>query len=176
MAGPRIAVVGAGAWGTTLARLIAGAEPVILLCHSPEVAEGISRTRRNERRLPGIDLPEQVIATADPAALREAVDLVVFATPSRHLRVTVAAAAPHLPASADLLSVVKGLEAGSLLRMSELITAAGGVSGERVAALSGPNLALEIARGLPASAVIAATDPELAQRMHSASGTTARPG
>jgi glycerol-3-phosphate dehydrogenase (NAD(P)+) len=165
MAGPRIAVVGAGAWGTTLARLIAGVEPVTLLCRTPKVAEEISRTRRNEGRLPGIDLPERVIATADPAVLADALDLVVFATPSRHLRGTVALAAPHLSAGADIVSVVKGLEPGSLLRMSEVIADAGGLPPARIAALSGPNLALEIARGLPASAVIAAADPELAQRV-----------
>ena len=165
MAGPRVAVVGAGAWGTTLARLIAGVEPVRLLCHSTEVADEITGSRRNERRLPGIDLPPPVIASADPAILADATDLVIFATPSRHLRSTVAAVAPHLPASADLLSVVKGLESESLLRMSEVIAAAGGVPAERVAALSGPNLAFEIARGLPASAVIAAADPDLAQRV-----------
>jgi glycerol-3-phosphate dehydrogenase (NAD(P)+) len=165
MAGPRIAVVGAGAWGTTLARLIAGTEPVSLVCHSHESADEISRTRRNERRLPGIDLPERLIATADAAVLADALDLVVFATPSRHLRGTVAVVAPHLAPGADVLTVVKGLEAGSLLRMSEVIADAGEIPAERVAALSGPNLALEIARGLPASAVIAALDPELAQRI-----------
>ena len=165
MTGPRVAVVGAGAWGTTLARLIAGVEPVTLLCHSAAAAEEIARTRRNEGRLPGIDLPERVIATADSAALAEALDLVIFATPSRHLRRTVVQAAPHLAATADLLSVVKGLEAGSLLRMTEVIADAGGMAPGRIAALSGPNLALEIARGLPASAVIAALDAELAQRV-----------
>ena len=165
MAGPRVAVVGAGTWGTTLAALVAGVEPVTLLCHSSDIAEEISRSRRNERRLPGIDLPDRITATTDPAALAEAVDLVVFATPSRHLRTTVALVEPHLAPTADLLSVVKGLEAGSLLRMSEVVAAASRVPVERVAALSGPNLALEIARGLPASAVIAAADPDLAQRV-----------
>jgi glycerol-3-phosphate dehydrogenase (NAD(P)+) len=165
MAGPRVAVVGAGAWGTTLARLIASAEPVTLLCHSAAVADEISRTHRNERRLPGIDLPERVVATADPAALADAVDLVVVAVPSRHVRGTVASVAAYLPPGADLLSVVKGLEPDSLMRMSEVVAASAGVDVSRVAALSGPNLALEIARGLPASAVIAASDPELAQRV-----------
>ena len=89
MTGPRVAVVGAGAWGTTLARLIARIEPVTLLCHSPETAARIVATGRNEARLPGVDLPPTVIATADPAALRDATDLVVFATPSAHLRATV---------------------------------------------------------------------------------------
>ena len=165
MAAPRVAVVGAGAWGTTLARLIAGAEPVSLLCHSPELAAEIIGTRRNERRLPGIDLSERVIATADPAVIADAAELVVFATPSRHLRASVGLVASHLPATTDVVSVVKGLETGSLLRMTEVISDAGAVPPERVAALSGPNLALEIARGLPASAVIAAVDPEVAQRV-----------
>ena len=58
MPGPRVAVIGAGAWGTTLAAIVAKREPVLLLCHRPEVVEEISRTHRNERRLPGVDLPE----------------------------------------------------------------------------------------------------------------------
>jgi glycerol-3-phosphate dehydrogenase (NAD(P)+) len=165
MTDPLVAVVGAGAWGTTLAGLIAGTEPVTLLCHSKTAADEIARTGRNERRLPGIDLPERVVATADPTAITAAADLVIFATPSRHLRATVTDLAPDLASSADLVSVVKGLEHGSLLRMSEVIVAAAGVNENRVAALSGPNLALEIAKGLPASAVIAASDNELAQRV-----------
>ena len=82
----RVAVVGAGAWGTTLAGILAQREPVTLLCHSPETAARIRDERRNEARLPGIDLPANLRATADPAALAEATDLVVFAVPSAHLR------------------------------------------------------------------------------------------
>jgi glycerol-3-phosphate dehydrogenase (NAD(P)+) len=165
MPGPHVAVVGAGAWGTTLAAIVAKREPILLLCHSVEVADEISRTHRNERRLPGIDLPDSLVASADPATLGDATDLVIFATPSSHLRSVAALVAPHLPASADVLTVVKGLEAGSLLRMSEVIAQAAGIDPARVAALSGPNLAGEIARGLPASAVVAADDPELATRI-----------
>lgn len=161
----RVAVIGAGAWGTTLARLIALDEPVTLLCHRPEVAALIAATRRNEARLPGVDLPPRVRPTADAATLREAVDLVVFAVPSAHLRSVAAAVAPAIPASAALLSVVKGLEADTLLRMSEVIASAAGIATMRIAALSGPNLAAEIARGLPASAVVAAPDLELARRI-----------
>jgi glycerol-3-phosphate dehydrogenase (NAD(P)+) len=160
-----LAVVGAGAWGTTLAAIVAGVEPVTLLCHSAELAREISATRRNERRLPGVELPARVAATADAGALAGAVELVIFAVPSRYLRGTLAAVAGQLPADADLLSVAKGLEAGSLLRMSEVIADAGAVSADRVAALSGPNLADEIARGLPASAVVASPDPALADRI-----------
>jgi glycerol-3-phosphate dehydrogenase (NAD(P)+) len=90
---------------------------------------------------------------------------VLFAVPSRHLRASIEAIAAHLAPGADLLSVVKGLEDGTLLRMSEVVREAASVPEARIAALSGPNLALEIAGGLPASAVIAATDAELAQRI-----------
>jgi glycerol-3-phosphate dehydrogenase (NAD(P)+) len=165
MPGPRVAVIGAGAWGTTLAAMVAKREPVLLLCHRPEVAEEISQTHRNERRLPGVDLPEELVASADPADLASAADLVIFATPSVHLRSVGAKAGPHIPTSADILSVVKGIEAGSLLRMSEVIAEAADIEPGRIAALSGPNLAGEIARGLPASAVVAADDPSLAARI-----------
>ena len=161
---PRVAVVGAGAWGTTLAAIVAKREPAVLLCHRADLAEEISRTHRNERRLPGVELPGDLIASADPAAIATA-DLVIFATPSLHLRSVVTRVAPHIAPDADVLSVVKGLEAGTLLRMSEVIAGAGRIAPERVAALSGPNLAAEIARGLPASAVVAAEDPELAARI-----------
>ncbi|HUQ43707.1 MAG TPA: NAD(P)H-dependent glycerol-3-phosphate dehydrogenase [Candidatus Limnocylindria bacterium] len=166
----RVAVVGSGAWGTTLALLVARAEPVTLLSHSTETAERLATTRRNERRLPGIELPEKIEVTADPAALADATDLVLLAVPSAHLRASVARVAPFIPASADVLSVVKGIEHGTLLRMTEVVADASAAAGfpiesRRIAALSGPNLAQEIARSLPASAVIASEDPELGDRI-----------
>jgi len=161
----RVAVVGAGAWGTTLARLIARTEPVTLLCHSPATAARIAATRRNEARLPGVQLPASLVATADISAIQDATDLVIIAVPSAHVRSTLERIGPHIPATADVLSLVKGLEQGSLLRMSEVIAQAGRIEPSRIAALSGPNLAAEIARGLPASAVVAATDLELADRI-----------
>lgn len=165
MAGPLVAVVGAGAWGTTLARVISRVEPVTLLCHSESTAAEIRATGRNERRLPGLDLGKDVVATADPTALTDAVDLVVFAAPSAHLRTTAAMCAPFLGERTDVLSVVKGLERGSLLRMSEVIADATGIRPGRIAALSGPNLAAEVARNLPASAVVATADLEVAERV-----------
>ena len=101
----RVAVVGAGAWGTTLAAIIGRQEPVLLLSHSAETAERIQRERRNERRLPGIDLPDGLEATADPERLRDATDLVVVAVPSQHVRDMVKRFAPFIPASADIDSV-----------------------------------------------------------------------
>ena len=165
MTGPRVAVVGAGAWGTTLAILLGKVEPVLLLAHDHAAAARIEAARENERRLPGVPLPPAVKVSAEPADLADAVDLVIVAVPSNHLRATLGRLAAHLAPSADVLSVVKGLEPGTLLRMSEVVADAAGISPRRVAALSGPNLATEIARGLPASAVVAAEEPELADRI-----------
>ena len=165
MTGPRVAVVGAGAWGTTLALMIGRVEPVVLLAHDAAAASRIAAARENERRLPGIALPDSVVVSADPDSIADAGDLVIFAVPSNHLRVTAERIAPLLPASADVLSVAKGLERGTLLRMTQVIVEAAAVSPRRVAALSGPNLASEIARGLPASAVVAAESTELADRI-----------
>ena len=98
MDGPRVAVVGAGAWGTTLAKVIARVEPVTLVCHSAETADSINATGQNVRRLPGVELPRTIVATADVADLAAATDLVLFAAPSAHLRTTAAACAPFLAA------------------------------------------------------------------------------
>ena len=168
---PRIAIVGAGAWGTTLAVLIARREPVTLVAHSAETAARIAATRRNETRLPGVDLPPSIVVTADPAALGSAADLVIVAVPSAHVRAMLQRVGGSIPASADVLSVVKGLERVTLLRMSEVVAEAGRIDPSRIAALSGPNLAGEVARGLPASAVVAADDLELATRVQHRVGT-----
>ena len=161
----RIAVIGAGAWGTTLAMVVARVEPVILLAHSAETVERISTTHRNQKRVPGVELQPTVMVTTDPGALAAATDLVIVAVPSAHVRETMAGVARFIAGSADVLSVVKGLENGTLLRMTEVITQAANLDGRRVAALSGPNLALEIARGKPASAVVASLDPAVAERV-----------
>jgi len=167
---PRVAVVGSGAWGTTLALLVARTEPVILFSHSPETAARLNETRLNERRLPGLELPPRIHVTAEPDSLARATDLVILAVPSAYLRATVERVASSIPRSTDVLSVAKGLENDTLLRMTEVIADASAAAGaaidpERIAALSGPNLAQEIARGLPASAVIASTDPALGDRI-----------
>lgn len=161
---PRAVVVGTGAWGTTMAALLAVREPVVLLARRAEKAARLQAGRMNPENLPGIELPPHLTVTADPLAL-EAADLVIFAVPSAHLRATAQDVAGHVAPVADLLSVVKGLERGSLLRMSEVLADAGGFVPSRIAALSGPNLALEVARRLPASAVVAASDPALAARV-----------
>jgi glycerol-3-phosphate dehydrogenase (NAD(P)+) len=161
---PKVAIIGAGAWGTTLATVVGKVEPVLLLAHTDESAEQLSKERRTQK-LPGITLADAIHVTANPSLLATATELVILAVPSAHVREAVSKAAALIPASADVLSVVKGLEQGTHLRMSEVIAQAGGIEPGRIAALSGPNLALEIARGLPASAVVASTEPAVGDRI-----------
>jgi len=159
------AVVGAGTWGTTLALLLSRSGPVTLLARDEAHAERLRSDGQNERYLPGVPIGERVHVSADPATLAAATELVVLALPSAAMRSTVRAIAPSLSPAAVLLSVAKGIETGSLRRMSEVIGEEVPGAEARVAALSGPNLALEIARGLPAGSVVAATDDAISERV-----------
>jgi glycerol-3-phosphate dehydrogenase (NAD(P)+) len=165
MGGPTRAVVGAGAWGTTLALMLAESGPVTLLARDGAHAARLREEVQNSHYLPGVTLSPDIEVTSDGGALRDAADLVVLAVPSRAMRATVAPLAVSLSPDAVLLSVAKGIEAGSLLRMTEVIGSEVPGSARRVAALSGPNLAIEISRGLPAGAVVAATDEAISGRV-----------
>jgi len=167
---PRVAIIGTGAWGTTMSVLLGAREPVLLLARRADKAARIQAERRNDENLPGCELPGTVIVSARPSLVATA-DLVVFAVPSAHLREIAAQVGPHIAPGADVLSLVKGLERGTLQRMSQVIADATGMDPRRIAALSGPNLAAEIARGLPASAVVGAEDQELARRIQARVGT-----
>jgi glycerol-3-phosphate dehydrogenase (NAD(P)+) len=159
------AVVGAGAWGTTLAVMLSRSGPVSLLARQGEHATRIVERHENERYLPGVTLPVEIEVSADPALLADAAELVILAVPSAAMRDVVRQIAPSLHPDAVLLSVAKGIERGSLCRMTEVIAQEVPDAAGRVAALSGPNLALEIARGLPASSVVGATDEAVSQRV-----------
>jgi glycerol-3-phosphate dehydrogenase (NAD(P)+) len=161
---PRRAVIGAGTWGTTLALHLAKTGPVVLLARDEEQARELNEEHQNRRYLPGITLPVEVEVTADAATLGAARDMVVFAVPARAMRETAIRARDHLADEAVLLSVAKGIEHGTLLRMTEVLRAEMPAAAGRVAAMSGPNLALEIAQGLPASAVVAAEDEAISGR------------
>lgn len=160
-----IGVIGAGAWGTTLAVLLAETKQVTLWTHRADVAERMSRERVNERYLPGVRLPGSVSVVADPSALAADHRFYIVAVPSEHVRATARSLASALPAGAPILSVVKGIEDGSRLRMSEVLGEE--LPGRPVAALSGPNLAREIAAGKPAGSVIASADADLATELAS---------
>jgi glycerol-3-phosphate dehydrogenase (NAD(P)+) len=154
----RRAIIGAGAWGTTLALHLAKHGPTVLLARDPGQARQLATTRENSRYLPGLRLPVEVEVTADVAALAAADELVVFAVPAAAMRTSAQRVRGHLHADAVLLSVAKGIEHDSLLRMTEVLADVLPEAQGRIAAMSGPNLALEIAQGLPASSVIAAED------------------
>jgi glycerol-3-phosphate dehydrogenase (NAD(P)+) len=166
----QVGVVGAGAWGTTLAiKLAAAQRPVTLWAHRPEVNEELATVRENRRYLPGIVFPPNLRVATDDAYLSEPHRLFVLAVPSAHLRATIRGLRAALYADASLLSVVKGIEQGTHLRMSEVIDEE--LPGRRVASLSGPNLAREIADGLPAASVVASEDAELAAEIGSILGS-----
>jgi glycerol-3-phosphate dehydrogenase (NAD(P)+) len=165
MADPGLAVVGAGAWGTTLALLLSRKGPVTLLARDEAHAERLRQDGENRHYLPGVPLADRIVVSSDPGTLRGADALVVFAVPSAAMRTTVASVADAVRPDAVLLSVAKGIESGSLLRMTEVIVAGIPSAADRVAALSGPNLALEISRDLPAGAVVAAADDSVSGRV-----------
>lgn len=153
-----IAVVGTGAWGTAAAVLACAAAPTVLWGRDPAKTAAMAADRRHPL-LPGIALPATLAITCDPAALAGA-ELVLWAVPTQHTR-AVAADLPGLPA-APLVSLAKGLEQGSLARVSEILAAA--LPGRPLAVLSGPSHAIEIARGLPAC-LVAAGDGTACQRL-----------
>jgi glycerol-3-phosphate dehydrogenase (NAD(P)+) len=162
----QVGVIGAGAWGTTLAVLLADAQrPVSLWTHTSESAERLAHERTNERYLPGVVFPPNVRVMTDVSHLSEPYRFYVLAVPSAHMRSTLRRVGSALNPDAPILSVVKGIENGTPLRMSEVI--AQELPGRRVAALSGPNLAREIAGGKPAASVIASEDADLAAELAS---------
>ncbi|TYP85990.1 NAD(P)H-dependent glycerol-3-phosphate dehydrogenase [Blastococcus xanthinilyticus] len=168
----RAAVLGAGSWGTTFAKVLADAgSDVVLHARRPELAKAIAEDAENADYLPGVRLPERLRATADPAEALAGADVVVLAVPSQSLRDNLGAWRALLPPDATLLSLMKGIELGSTKRMSEVICEVTGAGPERVAALSGPNLAREIAEEQPAATVIACSDGDRAAVLQAACHT-----
>lgn len=150
----RIAIVGDGGWGTALALVLDHAgHAVTLWSHDAAYAADLARTRQNPRFLPGVPIPPAIEVGADLATLVGGADLIVSAVPTQFLRAVWSAHARHVPPGVPVVSVTKGLEEGSLLRPSQVLAE---VLGTRpLAVLSGPNVAREIARGLPAASVVA---------------------
>jgi glycerol-3-phosphate dehydrogenase (NAD(P)+) len=168
----RAAVLGAGSWGTTFAKVLADAGcDVTLHARRPELAKSITDDGENRDYLPGIRLPARLRATDDPAEALLDADIVVLAVPSQSLRENLTRWAPLLPGDATLLSLMKGIELGSTKRMSEVISEVTGAGADRVAVLSGPNLAKEIAEEQPAATVIACTDAARAEALQAACRT-----
>ncbi len=159
-----IAVVGTGSWGTTLAIVLArGGLDTVLLARSEEVAQELRMARENRRFLPGVSFPAGLAVTAVPAEALAGRQVVLLVVPAQRMRENVASLRAHLPADAVVVSGAKGLELETCLRMSEVILAElGPTAAGRIAALSGPNLAREVADGLPTATVVAAPDERVA--------------
>jgi glycerol-3-phosphate dehydrogenase (NAD(P)+) len=162
----RIAIIGAGAWGTALSIVLArkGTHEVRLWAHEPEVCDSIAQHRVNERFLPGHEIPGAVSPTNSLESALSTAEIVVSVMPSQHCRSLFRQIKPLLGPDTLIVSATKGLEEKSLLRMSEVIAQelAPSVSPPLVGALSGPSFAHEVARGDPTAIAIASRDNDLA--------------
>jgi glycerol-3-phosphate dehydrogenase (NAD(P)+) len=159
----RVAVLGAGSWGTAFAKVMADAgRDVVLWARRPDVAAAINETHVNPEYQPGIVLPSLLTATHDPEVALDGADAVVLAVPSQTLRANLVGWRDLLPKGCTLVSLAKGVELGTLKRMSEVITDVVGVEPDQVAVVSGPNLAREIAAEEPTATVIACSDHDRA--------------
>ena len=168
----RAAVLGAGSWGTAFGKVLADAGcDVTLWARRAEVAKCIEENRDNADYLPGIRLPDRLRSTHDAAEALDGADLVVLAVPSQTLRANLTGWVDDIGPDATLVSLMKGVELGTMKRMSEVIVEVAGVQESRVAVVSGPNLAKEIALEQPAATVVASTDPARAELLQRASTT-----
>ncbi len=159
----RVAVLGAGSWGTAFAKVLADAgSDVTLWARRREVVDAVRTTRCNPDYLPSVVLPEALQVTGDAETALAGADIVALAVPAQSLRANLTAWAPELPAQATLLSLAKGVELGSLQRMSEVVREVTGADAARIAVLTGPNLAGEIAVEQPTATVIACLDHDRA--------------
>lgn len=169
----RLAVLGAGSWGTTFAKVLADAgRDVTLWARRESVASAIRDDRRNPDYLPGVDLPENLHGTSDFDEALADVDAVVLAVPSQALRENLRVFRDSLPPTVPVVSLAKGVEIGTGLRMSEIIARVGQVEPDRIVVLTGPNLAAEIALERPTASVLACTAHDRARAVQEACATS----
>ena len=162
----KVAVFGAGSWGTAFSIVLADAgNEVKIWGRREEVCATINERHQNTDYLSGIDLPPTVSATHDPEEAAAGAEAVFLVVPSQTFRENLEQWADALPREVPLVSLMKGVELGSLKRMSEVIEDVTGAGPERVAVVSGPNLSKEIARREPAASVVACADEEVAKRL-----------
>lgn len=163
----RVSVMGAGSWGTAFALVLADAgNEVTMWGRRQELCDAISADHENPDYLPGITLPRIIRATSDPAEALEGAEVVVLAVPSQQLRANLSDWGAHIP-QVPLISLMKGIELGTHLRMSEVIAELTGAGPDRIAVVSGPNLAKEIALREPAASVVACEDIAVAEYLQS---------
>ncbi|MFJ5270981.1 NAD(P)H-dependent glycerol-3-phosphate dehydrogenase [Streptomyces sp. NPDC088358] len=168
----RVAVLSAGSWGTTMAKVFADAgSDVVVHARRPEVADAINQRHENPAYLPGIILPDRLRATVSAAEALDGAAHVVLSIPSQTLRTNLTVWAPHIGRGAVVVSLMKGIETRTGLRMTQVVHEVTRIPAERIAILSGPNLAREIAVRQPAAAVIACPDEHAATTLQRACHT-----
>ncbi|MFP5224539.1 MAG: NAD(P)H-dependent glycerol-3-phosphate dehydrogenase [Actinomycetota bacterium] len=162
----KVAVLGSGSWGTAFAAVVArNGVPTTLWARRTDAAQEIELRHTNESYLPGIELPAMLGATTDMQEAVHQAELVVMGVPSDGFRDRCQEVAPMLKPDAVLVSLCKGIERASGRRMSQVAAEAAGLPAERVAVISGPNLAKEVARGLPGATVAASVSEETARKV-----------
>jgi glycerol-3-phosphate dehydrogenase (NAD(P)+) len=162
----RVAVMGTGSWGTTFAMVLADAgAKVTMWGRRREICTEITALHRNTAYLGDRPLPETISATSDPREACDGAEVVVLAIPSQTLRDNLARWRAAIPPDARLVSLMKGVELGTLQRMSEVIAEVLPASPDRIAVVSGPNLAKEIAARQPTATVVASVDLDVAERV-----------
>lgn len=165
----KIAVMGAGSWGTTFAKVLAdGGNEVVLWARREDLADEINTEHRNGDYLPGVNLPTNLTSSSDIALVLADAQQVYIAMPSQQLRASLEQWAHLIPKRAIVVSLMKGVEKETGLRMSEVIREVGKIGEDRIAVVSGPNLALEIAASQPAASVAASTDKTTAEAVAAA--------
>ena len=165
----RVAVMGAGSWGTTVAKVFADAgNEVRLWARRAEVAEEINAKRTNSAYLGDIELPQALTATPDPEAAIDSAEIVVLGVPSQTLRDNLTQWKGFIGTDAAVVSLAKGIEHSTGMRMSQVISEVADIESDRVAVLTGPNLAKEVALGQPAATVVACEDMSRAQLIQAA--------
>ena len=162
----RVAVMGSGSWGTAFALVVSDAgNHVILWARRPELANKINREHRNPDYFPDLQLPASLKAVSDPQEAMIEADFVVLAVPAQSLRSNLSQW--RIPENAIVVSLAKGIELGTGLRMSEVIVEASSISAERIAVVTGPNLAREIAERQPSASVVASASLATAEAFQS---------
>jgi glycerol-3-phosphate dehydrogenase (NAD(P)+) len=162
-------VLGAGSWGTVFAKILADAgTPVTIWARRPEIADLIAHHKVNPEYTGDTVLPPNVDATTDPLRAIDSAQLVVLALPSQTLRGNLARWSRAAQGDATFVSLMKGIELGTTKRMSQVICEVAGVPDDRVAVVTGPNLALELAAGQPAATVVACRDLDRAAQVQQA--------
>ncbi|MCU0274144.1 MAG: NAD(P)H-dependent glycerol-3-phosphate dehydrogenase [Acidimicrobiales bacterium] len=156
----RVAVLGAGSWGTTVASLTAANAPTVLWARDPAVADEVDQHHRNSRYLEGFTLHEELRASASMADVVGSADVLVMAVPSHSFRDILGQAVEHLRPWVPVVSLAKGLERGTRLRMTQIVNEL--APGHPAGVLTGPNLAKEILAGHAAASVIAMADEHVA--------------